>query len=55
MIFCSEERVTGTAMSQATRVGRARHKALEKQYEFITGIVVQKKTTNPENVESPPR
>ena len=32
-------------MSQATRVGRARHAAikhLEKKYEFIAGIVVQK-------------
>ena len=45
MIFCIEESVTGTAMSQATRVGRAHAIKLEFQH---YGIVVQKKSTNPE-------
>jgi hypothetical protein len=45
MIFCIEESVTGTAMSQATRVGRAHAIKLEFQH---YGIVVQKKSTNPD-------
>ena len=45
MIFCIEESVTGTAMSQATRVGRAHAIKLDFQH---YGIVVQKKSTNPE-------
>jgi hypothetical protein len=60
MIFCIEERVAGGGNVTGHKVGRARHQALllKKKYDFIagiptlrTGIVVQKKSTNPETLQ----
>jgi hypothetical protein len=48
VIFCGEERVTGNGNVTGHK-GRQGHaiKHFKNKYEFIAGIVVQKKSTNP--------